>query len=224
MGAEDVDAADARRRRHTRTNAIRSRGRGRGTPASTPAAALAAEGGGTESAVRGRRPAGGGGEISDDANDPLPIRWIALVGRGAAGTAVATNGTFSIPAGRACFVGAFVASTEHPTWTERMVADTDSKYDDTFGYSLTAGETRLQRRGRVLALHTAFGEGRTANGLSSVAYSGGSFFLAPTGTALEVTFSMEVANADDNLRPTALMLGVCAGTCVRVGRRRFLIC
>ena len=148
------------------------------------------------------------GEISDDANDPLPIRWFALVGRGAAGMAVATNGTFSIPAGRACFVGAFVASTEHPTWTERMVAGTDSKYDDVFRYSLTAGETRLQRQGRVSALHAAFGAGRTANGLSSVAYSGGSFFQAPTGTALEVAFSMEVSNVDDDLRPTALMLGV----------------
>ncbi len=147
-------------------------------------------------------------EVSDDPHDPLPVRWIALVGRGTAGTAAATNGTIRIPAGRTCFVGAFVASTEHPTWTARMAAGTDSRYDDTYRYSVSAGRTRLQRRGRVSALHAAFGAGRTAHDVSPVAYSGGSFFQAPTGTALDVAFSLEVANADDGLRPTALMLGV----------------
>ena len=147
-------------------------------------------------------------DVSDDPHDPLPVRWIALVGRGAAGTAAATNGTIRIPAGRTCFVGAFVASTEHPTWTARMAAGADSRYDDTYRYSVSAGRTRLQRRGRVSALHAALGAGRAAHDVSPVAYSGGSFFQAPTGTALDVAFSLEVANADDGLRPTALMLGV----------------
>ena len=153
-------------------------------------------------------------EVPPPAGDveTAPVKWIGFPSAGTetgAGQLVQTNGTFTIPAGRTCFVGAFVSTAEYPVWTRRMVEEPFStRYNDLYWWRVRVGREMSERTGSVRDLHVGLEEGHAADDLSPTVFSGGQFFTAETNSDLTVSFTLAVRNSDDGRRPTAIKLGV----------------
>ena len=148
-------------------------------------------------------------EIASDLEvDDFSARWFAFSGRGTAGEDCRLTHDFEIPAGRTCYIGAFVGSQEYSEWTGR-----NSQYNDRIYWNIKTNRTAnvYNLRKFVNELHGDFAEAaeneHSANGLDNAVHLGGVFLTAGTNS-LPVTLTLAVFNVGDEKRESTGLFGV----------------